>query len=98
MYKKSETPRFSLGRLFSTPGALDVIQRAGIVPLQLLLRHQRGDWGDALDERDLAANDRAVTEGTRILSSYLVGVHREKVWIITEADRSVTTVLLPSEY
>ncbi|MDE1142907.1 MAG: hypothetical protein V4793_25935 [Paraburkholderia tropica] len=97
MYKNDQAPLFTLGQIVMTPGALDLMCRAGIFPLRLVLRHQRGDWG-SLDEQDRAANDRAVHGRTRILSSYEVGARREKIWIITEADRSVTTVLLPSEY
>jgi len=63
--------------------------------LAALGRHVRGDWGD-VDAEDRAANDRALREGTRVLSSYRAG--GVKFWVITEADRSATTVLLPSEY
>ncbi|WP_321899922.1 plasmid related protein [Paraburkholderia heleia] len=73
------------------------MKAAGINPCELLGRHQRGDWG-TLDAHDCAANDYAVAQGARILSAYEVGTAQEKVWIITEADRSVTTVLLPGEY
>jgi hypothetical protein len=73
------------------------MSRSGINPFELLARHQRGDWGP-LDLHDRAANDQAVTGGTRILSAYEVDPSGEKIWVITEADRSVTTALLPSEY
>ena len=86
--------RLRLGRLFTTPGVLERV--AGDAVLAALGRHVRGDWGD-VDAEDRAANDRALEEGTRVLSSYrdAAGV---KFWVITEADRSSTTVLLPSEY
>lgn len=89
-------PRFSLGRILSTPGALTALEEANQSPAEFLDRHVRGDWGD-VDDEDRQANEDALRDGTRILSSYKtkVGV---KVWIITEADRSATTILLPDEY
>lgn len=87
---------FPLGRLLATPGALKALTEAGDNALDYLLRHTRGDWGD-LDEHDKAENDYAVSRHLRIFSAYHLssGV---KVWVITEADRSATTILLPSEY
>ncbi|AMM27605.1 hypothetical protein [Acinetobacter pittii] len=66
-----------------------------ITPFDLLHRHQRGDWGD-LNEPDREANEQALIEDLRILSSY--NFDNEKIWIITEADRALTTILLPSDY
>jgi hypothetical protein len=66
-------------------------------PDELLRRHQSADWGD-VDEHDSEVNFRAVEHGMRILSVYRVGDSREVIWVITEADRSVTTILLPEEY
>jgi hypothetical protein len=88
--------RFLLGQTVATPGALQALTEAGQSGLEFLRRHARGDWGEVCDD-DMKANDRAIGEGTRILSSYTLknGV---KIWIITEADRSVTTILLPEEY
>lgn len=85
---------FPLGQLFMTPGAERQVPPSEM--LQALRKHARGDWGELVPD-DLAANDRAVREGTRIFSAYrtCTGV---KFWIITEADRSLTTVLLPEEY
>jgi hypothetical protein len=84
-----------LGRVVATPGALRLLKEAGGHPFDLLVRHVSGDWGDlcAFDRRQ---NERALHEGYRVLSSYDVPAGR--VWIITEADRSVTTILLPEEY
>ncbi len=84
-----------LGRIVATPGALEVLERRGVSPLDLLQRHESGDWGEvcAADARE---NQRSLKHGLRVLSSYPVG--GGKVWIITEADRSSTCVLLPSEY
>ncbi len=87
---------FPLGKLVATPGALDALKENGVNALEFLRRHQRGDWGDLCAE-DTAANERAVREGMRLLSAYHLA-DRRKIWVITEADRSVTTLLLPSEY
>jgi hypothetical protein len=86
--------KFQLGRVVSTPGALE---QAGSIDelVPLLYRHATGDWGD-LNPEDRAMNDEAIHDGGRILSAY--DTPRGKFWIITEADRSVTTVLLPEEY
>lgn len=86
---------FKLGQIVATPGAMELFRQASVNPAALLHRHSSGDWGD-VETHDAAANDRAVREGGRILSVYRVG--DEPVWVITEADRSVTTFLLPSEY
>lgn len=84
-------PRFPLGRLLATPGVLG----RGVELLPLIKRHVRGDWGD-LSEEDRAANEQALVDGSRILSAYVLPQGR--VWIITESDRSATTLLLPEEY
>ena len=87
--------KFELGRLLITRGALTAIELLEIDGLELLGRHQGGDWSE-MDEADIEANKQAVEVGTRIFSSYTVkGL---KIWIITEADRSTTTILLPDEY
>jgi hypothetical protein len=85
---------FPLGQTMSTPGALATL--TGEELLDALGRHARGDWGDCSPE-DAAANDQALLDGSRLFSVYHTagGV---KFWIITEADRGVTTVLLPDEY
>lgn len=88
---------FPLGRTVMTPGARELMHRTGTHPFQLFLRHQCGDWG-VLDAEDCAANDRAVILGGRLLSAYELGESREKIWIITEADRSSTAAILPVEY
>ena len=85
-----------LGRVLATPGAVELIG-AGVPLWKYLIRHACGDWGD-LDEHDRAANARAVQYGgERVLSAYRVETGA-RLWIITEADRSATTLLLPSEY
>jgi len=87
---------FDLGRIVATPGALEALNLSGETPATFLRRHIAGDWGD-LDEHDRAENEIAVKEGFRLLSAYQLG-DGTKIWIITEADRSSTTILLPSEY
>lgn len=89
-------PRFALGRVVATPGALQALTDAGDDPSTFLARHQTGDWGDVCLE-DRRENELSVEKGFRILSSYQTrkGV---KLWIITEANRSSTTLLLPDEY
>ena len=84
-----------LGRVVATPGAMGVIRTHGLDVLALLHRHRAGDWGD-VSEHDAQANDRSVEGGTRVLSAYETA--GGKLWVITEADRSATTVLLPSDY
>jgi hypothetical protein len=89
------TAPLPLGRVVATPGALKLLTKARACPFDYLARHATGDWGElcAFDRRQ---NEIALREGLRVLSSYPVG--RECVWIITEADRSITTILLPEEY
>jgi len=89
-------PLFALGKTVATPGALVVMQGMGISPLSLLSRHQQGDWGD-LDDEDKAENEASLKENFRIFSSYNL-TEKIKLWVITEADRSSTTILLPEEY
>lgn len=84
-----------LGRVVATPGALQLLRESGEDPFGYLSRHASGDWGE-LDPHDRRENRLSLKHGWRVLSSYPVG--EQKVWIITEADRSVTTILLPEEY
>ena len=84
-----------LGKVVATPGALMAITEAGEDPFDYLARHATGDWGE-LCEHDRKENERSLKHGWRVLSSYPVG--EKTVWVITEADRSVTTILLPEEY
>jgi hypothetical protein len=88
---------FSLGKIVSTPGALDALARANQQPHDFLNRHAAGDWGSELSEEDKAENEYSLQHGFRILSSYRTTAG-EKLWVITEADRSVTTLLLPEDY
>jgi hypothetical protein len=86
--------KFRLGHIVSTPNALSQLSQEDI--LIAIQRHQSGDWGD-LDTTDKAANDRALVERTRILSVYRSAAGL-KFWIITEASRTATTILLPEDY
>jgi hypothetical protein len=89
-------PRFSPGRILMTAGIAELFGDRMEVIVDLLLRHLTGDWGGLCAE-DRALNERALATGSRLLSSYMVS-EQVKVWIITEADRGTTTVLLASEY
>ncbi|MBY0523626.1 MAG: hypothetical protein K2R98_09505 [Gemmataceae bacterium] len=89
-------PLFKLGRLLMTPGAMEALQASRQSPWAFLTRHMAGDWGE-VDSEDKALNDAAVKDGTRILSAYTTA-SGTRLWIITEADRSATTILLPDEY
>ncbi len=90
------THRFSLGEIVATPGLLSVLEKSGQSPLLFLIRHARGDWGEVCRE-DSMANDEGLENGGRLLSAYRTTLG-ERIWIITEWDRSVTTLLLPDEY
>lgn len=87
---------FSLGQVLATPGALEALQEAGQTPEEFLSRHIVGDWG-VVSSEDAKENDFSVKNGFRILSAYKLSTGT-KIWIISEADRSATTILLPSEY
>ena len=88
--------RFALGQTFITPGAEEALMIAGQTALEFLRRHMCGDFGE-LPEDDLRQNDLSLKEGFRLLSAYRTA-KGQKLWIITEADRSSTTILLPSDY
>ena len=88
-------PLFPLGQVVATPAALAHFNEHRIQPAEYIRRHQCGDWGDVPTE-DAGENDFSVLHGLRVLSSYEIAAQR--VWIITEADRSSTTLLFPSEY
>ena len=95
MIAKSSS-KFSLGQVVATPRALEALDAVQRPAIELLNRHVTGDWGD-LDDEDKQANDRALLDGGRLLSAYLLR-QNTKIWIISEADRSATTILLPKEY
>jgi len=88
--------KFQPGRVMATPGALGAFEASGESLLAFLERHLAGDWGD-LSPEDLRENELSLQHGWRLLSAYTLSTG-VKVWCITEADRSVTTFLLPDEY
>lgn len=93
---RTNQPRFALGQVVATPGALAALNAAGQTPWGLLERHQTGDWGE-VSVADKQENDLSVEQGFRILSAYTLSTG-VKVWLLTEADRSYTTLMLPEEY
>ncbi len=89
-------PKFAVGQVVATPGALAALQESGEEATPYLRRHNGGDWGE-LSKHDTRENETSLQHSFRLLSAYTLrsGV---KIWIITEADRSSTTILLPEEY
>jgi len=87
---------FPLGQIVATPGALATLARANQTPNEFMLRHVSGDWGE-LDAHDLAENTYSLKHGFRVMSSYRTK-SGDTLWLITEADRAITTLLLPEEY
>ena len=96
MQQISKQPAFELGQIVATPGALAALEKAGQQPGEFLTRHVHREWGD-LDEDDRKENEYSLEHGFRLLSAYKTNAG-DRLWIITEADRSVTTLLLPEEY
>jgi hypothetical protein len=96
MQKTERKPLFDLGQLVATPGALAALEKTGQNAMEFLSRHFTGDWGD-LPEEDKAENQFSLEKGFQILSSYRTNAN-DKIWVITEANRSHTTLMLPDEY
>ena len=96
MQQISKQPAFELGQIIATPGALAALKKAGQQPGEFLTRHVNREWGDIPDE-DRRENEYSLEHGFRLLSAYKTNAG-DRLWIITEADRSVTTLLLPEEY
>jgi len=94
--QKTKQPLFDLGQLVATPGALAALEKTGQNAMEFLSRHLTGDWGE-LPKEDKDENQLSLEKGFRLLSSYttLAGT---RLWVITEADRQYTTLLLPEEY
>lgn len=88
--------KFPLGQVLITPGALAACEATAEEPMLFVLRHVQGDWGE-LSTEDVQANETALLSGLRLLSAYTLK-DKTRIWIITEADRSLTTILLPQEY
>jgi hypothetical protein len=96
--------KFKMGQLVATPGSLEVLLDINVLPIQLIRRHMSGDWG-AIHPEDRDLNELALIDGGRLMSVYKLKTAQASkedddvtIWVITEADRSVTTILLPSEY
>ncbi len=87
---------FNPGQVVATPGALEAMETNQCLSLDLLIRHLSGDWG-TIPKEDAEANQQALEDGSRIMSGYDLA-NGARIWIITEADRSATTFLLPEEY
>ena len=96
MQKTTKRPLFDLGQLVATPGALAALEKAGQNAMDFLSRHVTGDWGD-IPEDDRKENQFSLEKGFRLMSSYRSNAG-DVVWVITEANRSHTTLLLPDEY
>ena len=96
MHSTNKAALFPLGQIVATPGALAALEKAGQTPLEFISRHVRGDWGE-LDADDRKENELSLKRGFRLLSSYRTGAG-DRLWLITESNRSVTTLLLPDEY
>jgi len=88
--------KFDLGTMLATPGALESLRRSDETPHKFFKRHNSGDWGEVCPD-DCAANEAALSNGGRLLSAYRTALNI-KLWLITEADRSASTLLLPEEY
>ena len=91
-----QNPRFQLGKVVATPGAIEALNEAQTSAWELLSKHVSGDFGD-VDADDRQSNLDAIKDGERILSAYKLKTH-ERLWVITEADRSSTCILRPDEY
>jgi hypothetical protein len=96
MQQTERKPLFNLGHLVATPGALAVLEKTGQNPMEFLSRHVTGDWGE-IPEEDKKENLLSLEKGFRLLSSYRTTAG-DRVWVITEANRSHSTLLLPEEY
>ncbi len=94
--QQASVARFTLGQTVITPGAKEALQIAGQTAIEFLRRHMSCDWGELSDE-DVKENELSLEHGFRLLSRYQT-TKGERLWIITEADRSATTILLPNEY
>jgi len=94
---KLNKPLFPLGQVVATPGAIEAAEKAGISLNVLIRRHNGGDDGNLSDE-DREANKLALKDGSRIFSAYVLPKTGERIWVITEADRSSTCCLTPNEY
>jgi hypothetical protein len=95
-HRQLSVTRFALGQTYVTPGAEEALMIAGQTGIEFLRRHMSCDWSE-LTAHDAQENELSLREGFRLLSAYRTA-KGQKLWIITEADRSATTILLPDEY
>ena len=95
-HRQPSVTRFALGQTYITPGAEEALMIAGETGIEFLRRHMSCDFGELSDE-DVRENELSLREGFRVLSAYRTA-RRQSLWIITEADRTSTTILLPAEY
>ena len=96
MIAPRKTVSFPLGKIITTPEAWAALERAGQSPLEFLIRHVGNDWGEVCGE-DWKINDQSLENGSMLLSAYRTA-KQERLWVITQADRRCTTILLPDEY
>jgi hypothetical protein len=96
MQKTERKPLFDFGQLVATPGALAALEKSGQSPMDFLSRHVTGDWGE-IPEEDRKENQFSLEKGFRLMSSYKTTA-QDILWVITESNRTHTTLLLPSEY
>lgn len=96
MNTTTNKPLFPLGSVVATPGVLRLLEENGHTATEFISRHHVGDWGD-LCEEDRELNNVALRDNSRIFSAYNLN-DGQKIWVITESDRSSTCVLLPNEY
>ena len=89
--------RFNPGKAVATPGALAALEASGESLFDYIARHLSGDWGD-IDAHDRTENQLSLEQGFRLMSVYTLSITGVKIWVITEADRSSTCILLPEEY
>src|SRR5215469_8487357 len=94
--EQKQAQLFPLGQIVASPGALEALKASQQSPAEFLARHAKGDWGE-LSADDVAENEFSLKNGFRLLSSYAIA-NGQKLWVITEEDRSLTTLLLPDEY
>lgn len=90
-------PKFDLGKIVATPGALQALKESKQPAWDLIARHMAGDWGEELPPEDRLANEQALLDNSRLLSAYRTS-RGTKLWVITEADRSLTTIMRPEDY
>jgi hypothetical protein len=94
--EQNQAQLFPLGQIVATPGALEALESSHQSPAEFLTRHARGDWGE-LSADDVAENEFSLKNGFRLFGSYATA-NGQTIWVITEEDRSLTTLLLPDEY